>query len=934
MAYLPVRITTPAAATDLSVPPIVQAPIIAAPPAIMARPRLDSRRAVPPGAAFAGLRADRVRRIVYVVDVSGPMTSSLQFVLEELLRSISRLDPSQFFQVVLFRDPQDAPAAGASDPGYLALSPTGQAPRLLPANPANRAALAEFLSTIRPGGRSNPLTGLRAALALEPDAIFLLARGISRTGPNARWGEGQQAIMAELDRLNPADSSGRRGAAIKTIQFIDDDPTGLMQAIAEVHGQPGGQAGGQPGGNAGGSPVSASYTRRNVEDLQQPRDTPPEALIEAPDPSIDRAAAILWELTAHRIDLRVLFTASNDDDRARVRRDAALALEALNTAEPAAADEELGRLIRARALLLRAAAAPEARAALLDQAIATLDTSDGAPPEVLATAACAHALRMAAGDTDAAESLARRAIEPDPNSLPALESRLAAIAALADHPERAAPWLADLNAAMTRRPFIASGRLDAPLALLVLDASAHARLRHARTPQAINAALAQHLDWHNTPRPGLPGEAVLTSAGALLPSDAPLDQLDPRLALARGLALLPTPGEQPPPDCLRALDLAASRPDADGLTSEAGSIRAAMSVSLWAAALPQDPATGTAPRLDAVTRLDRALEQFPSRTWQRDAALHLASHTATLLGLGATDSSIAAPRLRALNVLVVTSPRVDPRSDAWRLELARRIADSTGVSHTGGAPTTPGPIAPLAGDPDLAAEDTALGLLEGPWHERPSRSIDQLSAWILSRRVARLGNQIARAHDAHDANALHAHATALADAARRAIPHAQPIAPEAADALRADLAEALIVLKSPEASEIYADLRARGVTLGRSDAFMALGHARALLAQGDSPGAFTLLRDLTAALHTPHADDPDTYWHAWCLTLELLTQQVARTQDDQARRSASAHLLRLHTIDPALGGEPWASRLHASALSVGLALDDQAVHSNQPAHSP
>lgn len=929
-ALAPSTLTTPASASDLTVPSIVQEPIIAAPPAIMARPRLDTRRAVAPGAAFAGLRADRVRRVVYVVDVSGPMTSSLQFVFEELLRSVSRLDASQYFQVVLFRDPQEAADTAGADPGYITLSPPSQAPRLLPANPANRAALAEFLGSMRPGGRSNPLAGLRVALALEPDAIFLLARGISRTGPNARWGEGQQVILDTLNALNPADSSGRRQTAIKTIQFIDDDPTGLMQAIAEIHGQAGQAQDAQSGATA-----SASYSRRNVEDLQRSADIPAESIIELPDPAIDRAASILWDLTAHRLDLSVLFTAAGEADRDRVRRDAGAALEALATAAPDAVEDELGRLMRARATLLRAAAtAPDARRPLLDQVLETLDTSDGAPPEVLGTAACARALRRATGDADAAELLARRAIEPDPNSLAALESRLAAITALADDPARLEPWLADLNAAMSRRPFLASGRLDAPLALLALNASAHARLTHARTPDAINAALAQHLEWHAAPRPGLPAEAVLTAAGELLPADAPLDQLDPRLALGRGLSLLPSPGQQPSAECLRALDIAASHPAADASTAESASIRAAMGVSLWAAALPQTVETGLAPRQDAVARLDRALEHFPSRAWQRDAALHLTSHTATLLGLGTTDDSIATPRLRALNVLVLTSPRPDPRADAWRLELARRIADSTRDLPAPRSPRSTGPVEPPPADPFTAIEDTALQLLEGPWHERPARDIDRVSAWILSRRVARLADLIMHAQDAHDTSAQHAHATAMAEAARRAITHAQPIAPEAADALRADLAEALIVLKSPEASEIYADLRARHITLGRSDSFMTLAHARALLAQGDSPGAFTLLRDLTRDLPTPHPDDPDTFWHAWCLTLELLTQQVARTQDDSARRSASAHLLRLHTLDPMLGGEPWSSRLHAAALSVGVALPDAVVHSEEPVLSP
>jgi len=188
-------------------------------------------------------------------------------------------------------------------------------------------------------------------------------------------------------------------------------------------------------------------------------------------------------------------------------------------------------------------------------------------------------------------------------------------------------------------------------------------------------------------------------------------------------------------------------------------------------------------------------------------------------------------------------------------------------------------------------------------------------------------------------------AGSLVAAARLAIPPTARIAPDAADALRADMAEALILLGSPEASEIYADLRTRGVSLGRPASFVTLAHARALLAQGDEPGAFAILRDLTAASPGPpaHAADSSdeseagTFWHAWTLTIELLAERIARTEDPQAHRTATAHLLRLHDLDPSLGGEPWGSRLRASALSLGLSLDserDAAVPGSAAIHSP
>lgn len=195
------------------------------------------------GATFAGMGAKRAGSVVYVVDASGAMITSLKFVLAELERSVRNLSSAQKFQVVLFRD-------RGGTVMYDIFSPRGDPTRLVPATPANKAALREWLSTITPVGRSNPLDGLKRGLKFECDAIFLLSRSIRRsggasgdgTGPAAIgesasgvWGRGTAEIMAELDKLNPARGELRR-TVIKAIQFLEEDPTGTMQAIGDLHG--------------------------------------------------------------------------------------------------------------------------------------------------------------------------------------------------------------------------------------------------------------------------------------------------------------------------------------------------------------------------------------------------------------------------------------------------------------------------------------------------------------------------------------------------------------------------------------------------------------------------------------------------------------------------------------------------------------------------
>ncbi|MBL9031948.1 MAG: hypothetical protein JNM80_09600 [Phycisphaerae bacterium] len=183
------------------------------------------------GATFAGLGARQAASVVYVVDASGAMVTSLQFVLAELERSVRALSSSQSFQVVLFRDSGcevfSPPAASSPTAGN----------RVVPASPANKAHLARWLKSVRPAGKSDPLAGLTRGLAFRPDAIFFLARSIPRSagGAEAVWGLPTQALLDRLDALNPR-RGDRRAVAIKAIQFLEEDPTGTMQAIARDHG--------------------------------------------------------------------------------------------------------------------------------------------------------------------------------------------------------------------------------------------------------------------------------------------------------------------------------------------------------------------------------------------------------------------------------------------------------------------------------------------------------------------------------------------------------------------------------------------------------------------------------------------------------------------------------------------------------------------------
>ena len=182
-------------------------------------------------ASFAGVQAERARRVVYAVDTSGSMTPFLEFVKRELETSVSRLGPDQTFQVVFFHEPvppeegQDAP----EDPRVRWVGGSDQ-PHLLKPTPANIASMSALMRTVRAQGRPDPMAGLRAAMSLKPEVVFLLSC-------RQRFHQGTDEVLQALDELNPRDTrTGRRIAVVKAVTFREDDPTGLMQEIAKEHG--------------------------------------------------------------------------------------------------------------------------------------------------------------------------------------------------------------------------------------------------------------------------------------------------------------------------------------------------------------------------------------------------------------------------------------------------------------------------------------------------------------------------------------------------------------------------------------------------------------------------------------------------------------------------------------------------------------------------
>jgi hypothetical protein len=114
-------------------------------------------------ASFFGIRA-RGQLFVYVVDCSGSMIDDdrLARATMELRRSVFALQSPQRFEVIFYNH-ESIPMPGG--------------PTARPADPQAKNQLLYWLRLIEPDGGTDPRVALKQALAMRPDAVFLLSDG-------------------------------------------------------------------------------------------------------------------------------------------------------------------------------------------------------------------------------------------------------------------------------------------------------------------------------------------------------------------------------------------------------------------------------------------------------------------------------------------------------------------------------------------------------------------------------------------------------------------------------------------------------------------------------------------------------------------------------------------------------------------------------------
>ncbi len=794
-----------------------------------------ARTPPPPAVAFAGSTATAATRIVFAVDASGAMVTSFSFVQDELARAIDKLQPTQSFQIVFFGSRPDED--GAPTP-HRTIPHSGDDDDLIRATAANRILARRWVNAALPGGKSNPVEGLTRALEFDPDLVFLLARGIQRTGAVPDPAD-QRAILSQLDALNPTDTrTGLRPTVIKAIEFVEPDPTGLIEQIARTHGD---------GEGSLRLITPQSETQPNAEPIversnpaDRPTDTP------ADDPDLTNAADALASLATDATDTAVLASVATEDETARATEAAERALTALADLPPPTrrTTDPRPHILRARAALLCATneSHPPKRTDLAAQAIADLnplritDPAAAAERDILTARANLILDRPEIAHADLLAFL-RTADPTDPNLT---EDRSVALESAI---ERGRLTLLDAATALgTRSPEAARARddiaraLDArPITDPILHAIAAAALVRANLAANIQSPLAPLTDLY---------------ASSALPTDTRRALAAPRLdAIVRASRI---PLDSLPIAAVRALaDVATWTPD-----SPTDHARAQARLTRLAGLSP-DPTEQAESLRDAAHHARRAGNLTDASTLSFRLATEHPTHPDAQAALTLAVGTDHAPS--DLERALATNPD-HPLADTWRVELAR-VTRGNAALELLGALTQP--------TRDAAA--LALELID----EALPTATDTERTTLLARAAAE-ANRLADDLDPSRRLRL-ARSLATTD-------------PDAAERTLADLPTGLA--RSPDADRVR----------------LTIAEARAADPE-TSPAAFESARAIAGRRSADDPNDPDLYWHALTLWLEL----GATNGGAEARAAARAHIAGLRQSHPTLGGDPWRARLNAIA---------------------
>ena len=150
---------------------------------------------------FGTVETEIAHKIVYVVDRSGSMTDSIDYVKFELNRSIGELGEDTAFHVIFYSSgpPVEMPTR-----------------RLVNGTDRNKQLAFEFIDGIIPQGETDPVESIKRAFAVGPDIIYILTDG-----------EFDRSVVDLVKRLNTGDK-----VTVHTIGFLYRTGEEVLKKIA------------------------------------------------------------------------------------------------------------------------------------------------------------------------------------------------------------------------------------------------------------------------------------------------------------------------------------------------------------------------------------------------------------------------------------------------------------------------------------------------------------------------------------------------------------------------------------------------------------------------------------------------------------------------------------------------------------------------------
>ncbi len=170
-----------------------------------------------------GMRARGVERVAYLIDCSARSEPHIALMIDEVMRSIARLDDAQSFSVIACRK------------DWAEVAPPGA---MRKAGSSLGSSIASDLRTwlrdkAAPGGNPQIFAGIEAAMGTRPDLVVLVSAGLANPGDG---NDARDAALGAFDRANPHDArSGRRPARVMTLVAGGQDPGGVLASIASAH---------------------------------------------------------------------------------------------------------------------------------------------------------------------------------------------------------------------------------------------------------------------------------------------------------------------------------------------------------------------------------------------------------------------------------------------------------------------------------------------------------------------------------------------------------------------------------------------------------------------------------------------------------------------------------------------------------------------------